>query len=109
MLINLLSNAIKFTPSGGRVRVDAQREAGGTVRIAVTDSGIGISPEDQTRIFESYQRAANTDVRRIEGSGLGLSLVRSMMDLHGGIVTVDSFPGRGSTFTLIFPPTRAPG
>jgi len=108
MMINLLSNAIKFTPRGGWVRVEARRDAVGTLRVSVSDSGIGIAPEDQPRIFESYQRAANTEIRRIEGSGLGLSLVKAMMELHGGAVTVHSMLGQGSTFTLIFPAQTEP-
>ena len=109
MLFNLLSNAIKFTPRGGSVTVTARRTPDGPLRVAVSDTGIGITPEDQARVFESYHRAANTTVRRIEGSGLGLSLVQAMVELHGGAVTVQSVVGQGSTFTLVFPREAAEG
>jgi PAS domain S-box-containing protein len=107
MIFNLLSNAIKFTPPGGRVEVWRRRGADGSTEIGITDTGIGIAPELHKTIFEAYQRAPNLDVRQIEGSGLGLALVRTMMAQHGGRVALDSAPGRGSTFTLIFPPSCA--
>ncbi|MBB4266256.1 sensor histidine kinase [Roseospira visakhapatnamensis] len=106
MLFNLLSNAIKFTPTGGTITVFCRRDDRGGMSVAVRDTGIGIPPNAQRRIFEAYKRAINTETRHIEGSGLGLALVKSMMDLHGGTVTVDSVPERGSTFTLVFPADR---
>lgn len=106
MLFNLLSNAIKFTPAGGYVFVSCVNGADGRMIVSVRDTGVGIPEAEQARIFQSYERAVNTTTRQIEGSGLGLALVRSMMLLHGGTVTVDSTVGRGSTFTLVFPPAR---
>ncbi|WP_139305441.1 sensor histidine kinase [Magnetospirillum fulvum] len=107
MLFNLLSNAIKFTPSGGRVAVSCRCDPDGTVRLIVSDTGIGIAPELHETVFHAYERVPNTEIRKIEGSGLGLALVRTMMDLHGGAVTLESTPGLGSTFTLVFPPVPA--
>lgn len=104
MLFNLLSNAIKFTPAGGRVTVSCCCDPDGTVRLIVSDTGIGIAPELHETVFHAYERVPNTEIRKIEGSGLGLALVRTMMDLHGGTVTLESAPGQGSTFTLVFPP-----
>lgn len=104
ILINLLTNAIKFTPRGGRISVSCARDPAGGLTVAVTDTGIGIPLEEQARIFHSYERAINTETRHIEGTGLGLALVRSMMDLHGGAVSVRSAPHEGSTFTITFPP-----
>jgi len=104
MLFNLLSNAIKFTPPGGTVTVTCDCDPEGSVRLAVRDTGIGIAPELHEVVFHAYERVPNTVVRKIEGSGLGLALVRTMMEQHGGTVTLDSIPGIGSTFTLVFPP-----
>jgi len=107
MLFNLLSNAIKFTPSGGRVTVSCVCDPDGTVRLIVSDTGIGIASNLHEVVFDAYERAPNTEVRKIEGSGLGLALVRTMMNQHGGSVTLESTPGLGSTFTLVFPPGAA--
>lgn len=104
MMFNLLSNAIKFTPPGGDVTVSCDCDPDGSVRLAVSDSGIGIAPELHEVVFHAYERVPNNVVRKIEGSGLGLALVRTMMNQHGGSVTLVSTPGVGSTFTLVFPP-----
>jgi signal transduction histidine kinase len=102
---NLVSNALKF---GGdrpvRIRVD---RADGRARIAVSDDGPGVSPEDQARIFERFERAA--PARHFGGLGLGLWLVREIVEAHGGRVTLESSPGRGSIFTVLLPePVAAP-
>ena len=102
VVFNLLSNAVKFTPSGGRVDVSTAKE-NGQVRIAVRDTGPGISPDDQARIFEEFQQARDTNGERPEGTGLGLALSRSLVELHGGRIWVESEPGRGSTFTFTIP------
>ncbi|MFZ5822865.1 MAG: ATP-binding protein [Bacillota bacterium] len=99
ILMNLLGNAVKFTPEGGRVRVTA-REAGEMVEIAVSDTGIGIAPEEQGRIFEAFRQAGR---QRPEGSGLGLALARSLVELHGGRIWVESRLGEGATFTFTLP------
>jgi PAS domain S-box-containing protein len=104
ILINLLTNAIKFTPRGGHVSLSCEEDADGSLSVAVSDTGIGIALEEQARIFQTYERAINTETRHIEGTGLGLALVRSMMDLHGGRVSLQSAPNEGSTFTITFPP-----
>ncbi len=103
ILFNLLSNAIKFTPRGGRVTLSAAPRASGGIAISVADTGIGIAPDDRARLFQPFTRAPEARKRRIEGTGLGLALVKSLMDLHGGTVSVDSSPNRGSTFTVCFP------
>ena len=102
VVFNLLSNAVKFTPSGGRVGVSTEKE-NGEVRIAVRDTGPGIAAEDQARIFEEFQQARDTNGERPEGTGLGLALSRSLVELHGGRIWVESEPGHGSTFTFTLP------
>jgi len=97
VVFNLLSNAVKFTPDGGRIEVSA-RCANGEVEVAVSDTGIGIAPEDQERVFEEFQQAGQR-----EGSGLGLALSRSFIELHGGHIWLESEPGVGSTFTFTLP------
>jgi len=99
VLLNLLFNANKYAPSGGNVTLGATPKDG-HVRVFVRDDGPGISLEDQEHIFEKYYQvnsAANADVRP-DGSGLGLSIARSIVELHGGQIGVQSRPGRGSTF-----------
>ena len=102
VLFNLLSNAVKFTPDGGRVDVSAAR-ANGDIVVNVRDTGIGISPEDQERIFEEFQQARRQTERSREGTGLGLSLAKRFVELHGGKIWVESLPGKGSTFTFTLP------
>jgi signal transduction histidine kinase len=102
VVFNLLSNAVKFTPSGGRVDVSAMKE-NSDVRIAVRDTGPGIADEDQARIFEEFQQARDTNGERPEGTGLGLALSRSLVELHGGRIWVESEVGKGSTFTFTIP------
>jgi CheY-like chemotaxis protein len=101
VVFNLLSNAVKFTPDGGRVDV-AARCNGASVEVAVRDSGIGIDPADQERIFEEFQQAGQR-----EGSGLGLALARNFVALHGGRLWVESEVGAGSTFTFSLPTRSA--
>jgi len=104
IMYNLLSNAIKFTPDGGRIRMSAQRAAGGgAVEIAVADTGIGIAPIDQERIFREFEQLDSAYVRQQQGTGLGLALTRKLVDLHGGRIWVESEVGRGSTFRFVLP------
>jgi signal transduction histidine kinase len=102
VVLNLLSNAVKFTPEGGRVAVTAAR-ADGTVEIAVSDTGIGIAPEDQATIFEEFRQVGGDYARKREGTGLGLTLAKRFVELHGGRIRVESDVGKGSTFTLTLP------
>jgi signal transduction histidine kinase len=102
IVLNLLSNAVKFTPEGGRIALGAVM-ADGSVEIAVSDTGIGIAPEDQERIFEEFRQVGSDEVRKREGTGLGLTLTRRFVELHGGQIWVKSAPGQGSTFTFTLP------
>ena len=107
VLLNLLSNAVKFTPDGGRVGVTV-RASGDEVEVTVTDTGVGIAPADQERIFDSFQQGGLVN-RSIEGTGLGLTLTRRIVELHGGRVWLTSRLGHGSTFSFTIPqdPTLA--
>jgi signal transduction histidine kinase len=102
VLLNLLSNAVKFTPEGGRVAVRAAPADGG-VEISVSDTGIGIAPEDQEAIFQEFRQVGTDYARKREGTGLGLALARRFVDLHGGRIWVKSRLGEGSTFTFHLP------
>ena len=102
VLFNLLSNAVKFTPPGGSITISARRD-NGVAWLGVTDTGIGITPEDQVRLFSEFTQVDATNARRYEGTGLGLALCKRFMDLHGGRIGVESAPGKGSTFWLEFP------
>ena len=102
VLVNLLSNAVKFTPEGGRVGVHAG-PANGSVEISVSDTGIGIAEEDQGLIFEEFRQARPDHVGKREGTGLGLTLTRKFVELHGGSIWVKSEVGHGSTFTFTLP------
>jgi signal transduction histidine kinase len=102
VLLNLLSNAVKFTPEGGRIQVRAA-PADGAVEISVSDTGIGIAPEDQEAIFQEFRQVGTDYARKREGTGLGLALARRFVDLHGGRIWVKSRPGEGSTFTFTLP------
>jgi CheY-like chemotaxis protein/anti-sigma regulatory factor (Ser/Thr protein kinase) len=104
---NLLSNAVKFTPRGGRVRVDAS-QVGGSIQICVTDSGLGIAPEFLPFVFDRFRQADSTSTRSHGGLGIGLTIVRHIVELHGGTVRADSRgEGQGSTFTVTLPITAA--
>ena len=104
--INLIHNSIKFTPRGGCVRVAARRTAAGA-EVSVTDSGPGIAPADQAHIFERFYKADKARQRGEGGNGLGLSIVKQIVDMHRGRVTVDSQPGQGATFTVTLPDSPA--
>ncbi|MCI0452796.1 MAG: ATP-binding protein, partial [Candidatus Latescibacteria bacterium] len=103
---NLLSNALKFTPEGGRVDVRLGVEGPNAV-LTVEDTGIGIAPEDQGRIFERFYRVDKARSRQLGGTGLGLSIVKHVALSHGGNVALKSAPGRGSTFRVQIPLRRA--
>jgi len=102
ILLNLLSNAVKFTPEGGRVGINA-RQTNGTAEISVTDTGIGIAPEDQPKIFEEFRQVGTDYAHKVEGTGLGLTLAKKFVELHGGRIWVESEVGKGSTFVFTLP------
>jgi len=102
MLLNLLDNAVKYTPSGGEVSI-ALGSQNGEGRIVVTDNGIGIPAEDQPRIFDRFYRVDKTRSRALGGAGLGLSIARWIAEGHGGSLSVESAPGKGSAFTVELP------
>ncbi len=99
---NLLDNALKFTPTNGRVMVRAEQRNGDQI-ITVADSGVGIAPTDQARLFEKFYRAGSADVLHEQGLGLGLAIVKSIVEQHHGRIQVESRLGQGSTFTIIIP------
>ena len=107
ILLNLLSNAVKFTPEGGRIGIVA-RQADGTVEISVSDTGIGIAPEDQPKIFEEFRQVGSDNAKKIEGTGLGLTLAKKFVELHGGKILVTSEVGKGSTFSFSLPERPMP-
>lgn len=102
---NLLSNAIKYTPEGGRVRITVEA-LGTTACLEVRDTGIGIDPAEQERIFERFYRVDKARSRQAGGTGLGLAIVSQVLELHRGTITVDSIPGKGSTFRACLPRLR---
>jgi len=106
ILLNLLSNAVKFTPEGGRIGINA-KQSDGSVEISVTDTGVGIAPEDQPKIFEEFRKVGSDYSHKVEGTGLGLTLAKKFVELHGGKIWVTSEAGKGSTFTFTLPITAA--
>ncbi|HLG68925.1 MAG TPA: response regulator [Chloroflexota bacterium] len=104
ILYNLLSNAIKFTPEGGQVSVEAvDLPETGELRLSVVDTGIGIAPEDQERVFQEFQQVDAGANRKYEGTGLGLALTKRFVELHGGRIWLESEPGAGSRFHVQLP------
>lgn len=106
MLLNLLTNAIKYTSSGGTVTVTARSHPGG-VDLVVADTGCGIPEAMMAKIFEPFQRADSMVTREVEGSGLGLSISRHFMEMHGGRLLIESRLGAGTVVTARFPAERA--
>jgi signal transduction histidine kinase len=97
---NLLDNAVKYSPDCRTIWVDLQREAG-RVSITVRDQGLGIPPHEQREIFEKFVRGADSKALRIKGTGIGLAMVRTIVQAHGGEILLDSKPGQGSRFTMV--------
>ena len=97
----MLSNAIKYTPRGGRITLSLRPEDGG-VRLAVADTGIGIAPQDRGRLFAKFSRI-KPSITGQEGTGLGLFIAKTIVEAHGGTITVESKPGAGSAFELRLP------
>ena len=106
ILLNLLSNAIKFTPEGGNVDVAVVRKPDGEIAISVQDDGIGIDPAALERIFTPFERVRDGSARDVQGTGLGLAIARGLAELHGGRLTVESEPDRGTRATLHLPAGR---
>jgi signal transduction histidine kinase len=102
ILLNLLSNAVKFTPEGGSISVSAAL-AEDAVEVTVSDTGIGIAPENQQAIFEEFRQVGTDADKKREGTGLGLTLTKKFVELHGGTIRVESAVGKGSTFTFTLP------
>jgi len=99
---NLINNAVKFTPHHGRILVSAQEGADGVV-VEVRDSGIGIRPEDQSRLFEPFRQLDASTARAYEGTGIGLALSRRLLEMQGGRIWVESALGQGSRFRFLIP------
>jgi signal transduction histidine kinase len=102
IMLNLLTNAVKFTPQGGTVTMAAHRVDGSYV-FSVKDTGIGIAKEDHSKVFEEFKQVGTDYARKAEGTGLGLTLTRRLVELHGGEIFLESEPGKGSTFTFNLP------
>jgi signal transduction histidine kinase len=102
VVLNLLSNAVKFTPEGGRIRLRAARADDG-VQISVSDTGVGIAPEEQAAVFEEFRQVGADHAVKVEGTGLGLALAKRFVELHGGLIWVTSELGKGATFTFTIP------
>jgi signal transduction histidine kinase len=105
MLLNLLSNAVKFTGPGGSVEIRAELKSG-ELQLIVSDSGIGIKPEDIARIMTPFGQVASVYSRSHQGTGLGLTLTKALVERHGGRLTVYSVPNVGTTVRLSFPAAR---
>jgi heavy metal sensor kinase len=102
LLLNLVDNGIKYTPPGGQVTLSLHRD-GEWAALQVSDTGIGLTPEEQERIFQRFYRAAEARSRGEGGAGLGLCIARSIAEAHGGSIQITSVPGQGSTFTVSLP------
>lgn len=104
VLTNLLSNAVKFTPAHGRIRVAARpADSGSGITFEVADTGIGIAPENQSRVFEAFTQADASTTRQFGGTGLGLAITARLVDMMGGAISLVSAPGQGSTFAFTLP------
>ena len=103
VLYNLLSNAVKFTDERGEVEVSAHALADARLQLQVTDTGIGIQPDDLGKLFVEFQQLDSSLARRYHGTGLGLALTRKIVELQGGAIRVESQPGQGSVFTVVLP------
>jgi signal transduction histidine kinase len=106
-LLNILANAVKFTPEGGRINFGASTEADGGITFTVKDTGIGIHANELPKAMSMFGQADGSLARSRDGAGLGLPLTKSLMELHGGELIVDSVPGVGTTVRLRFPSSRS--
>ena len=106
VVLNLISNAVKFTPEGGHIVVAISREDDERLRVAVTDTGIGIAAEDLTRLARPFEQVEGQHSKTTQGTGLGLALTKSLIELHGGTLSIESEPGRGTTVSFDLPIRR---
>jgi len=106
VLLNLLSNAVKFTHQGGSVTVEAKQTASGDIAVQVRDTGIGIPADLIPTVFEPFRQVDSTLSRKFEGTGLGLSLVRTLVELHDGTVKLESEVNKGTTVSIVLPAAR---
>ena len=106
IVLNLLSNAVKFTPAGGRVTLSAKVTADAGLALTVSDTGIGMKAEEIPIALEPFRQIDSAHTRRYEGTGLGLPLARTLAELHGGTLSIESVPERGTTVTVALPPNR---
>ena len=97
---------MKFTAEGGRIGIDA-RQSNGSVEISVSDTGIGIAPQDQPKVFEEFRQVGSDYAHKIERTGVGLTLAKKFVELHGGKIWVTSQPGKGLRFTFMLPTIAA--
>jgi signal transduction histidine kinase len=114
VFINLLSNAIKFNREGGRITLRVKAGARGMLEVEVQDTGIGIPPDAQERIFDRFYQVDSSSRKKYEGTGIGLSIVREILSMHGCDIRVESKAGEGTTFTFSLPrgasqPSTRPG
>jgi two-component system, cell cycle sensor histidine kinase PleC len=107
ILLNLLSNAVKFTPEGGEITAFARMEGSGGLSFGVQDTGIGISEEDQARVFQKFGQGRHDVAIMDKGTGLGLPIAKGLVEAHGGHMTLESRTGEGTTVTVYFPPSRS--
>lgn len=103
IITNLVSNAYKYSPAGTDITITAKNHNVGQVRIDVADMGVGISPDDQSRLFSKFFRVDNARSRKVYGSGLGLFITKQLVEAHGGSIWVESEEGKGSTFSVVLP------
>lgn len=107
ILTNLISNSVKYSPEGGDITVKAEQVSEDTIRVSVTDQGLGIPKEHQAKVFDRFHRVDNRDTRKVGGTGIGLYLVKHLVEAHGGKIWVESEPGVGSSFIFeqpVYPP-----
>src|SRR5690606_19994616 len=107
--LNLLSNAVKFTPQGGRISLWLGAAADGTLQFTVTDNGIGIAPGDIPKVLTPFGQVESTYARRFGGTGLGLPIAKSLVEMHGGHLTLESALGEGTKVSFTLPPPSARG
>lgn len=106
ILLNLVNNAIKFTPKGGRITVTGEINGDGGVALMVGDTGVGIAKKDIPKVLEKFGQVRDGHMQTHEGAGLGLPLSKTLMELHGGTLEIESQVGKGTRVTVTFPPER---